>query len=153
MSIEALTTVLHHSTATPTAKLVLTAISWHEGKDPSQGCWPSQETIGKYANLSARQVRRAIDQLVEIGELDVIKNGGPRTGPTPAPNLYLVLLECPETCDKTLAHRDLVQVKNGTGSGQKGRSKRSKMVIVDTNNDLLINNEQTINKRNLLKAI
>lgn len=151
MSLEALTSVLHHSTATPTAKLVLTALAWHEGENPAEGCWPSHDTLGHYANLSPRQVRRALDQLVEIGELDIIRHGGPRTGPKPAPNLYLILLDCPAECDRSLAHR--VQVKNGTSTGHNRQLNRSKVVQSVTKNDLLINNKQTRINKNILKAI
>jgi len=151
MSIEAVATVLHHSQATPTAKLVLTAIAWHEGENPALGAWPSQETLGHYANLSARQIRRALDQLLEIGEIDIIKNGGPRTGPKPAPNLYIVLLECPENCDRTLSHR--VEVINGSGIGQNRQHNRTKLAKSITKNDLLINNKQTRINNNPLRAI
>jgi hypothetical protein len=117
MSIQAVAAVLHHSKATPTAKLVLTAIAWHLGEDPNTGCYPSQETLAHYANVNVRQIRRALDQLVQIGEIEVWKHGGRRVASTPASNLYFMLLDCPETCDNSLQHRSTVAVKNGRSSG------------------------------------
>jgi hypothetical protein len=119
MSIEAVACVLHHSQATPTAKLVLTAIAWHLGEDPLTGCFPSQDTLAHYANINVRQVRRAIDQLTELGELEVWKHGGKRIGATPASNLYFMLLDCPPGCDNSLQHRTSVAVINGIRSGNK----------------------------------
>jgi hypothetical protein len=117
MSIEAVAAVLHHSQATPTGKLVLTAIAWHLGEDPSTGCYPSQHTLAHYANINVRQVRRALDQLVELGEIEVWKHGGRRVASTPASNLYFLLLDCPPGCDNSLQHRQNVGVINGMPTG------------------------------------
>lgn len=117
MTIEAVSCALHHSQATPTAKLVLTAIAWHCNED--RVCFPSQDTLGHYANINSRQVRRAVQQLIEIGELEVWKHGGKRIGATPASNLYFMVLECPEACDRTLQHKTELQVINGSATGKK----------------------------------
>lgn len=117
MTIEAVACALHHSQATPTAKLVLTAIAWHCNED--RVCFPSQETLAHYANINSRQVRRAVQQLIEIGEIEVWKHGGKRIGATPASNLYFMVLECPEACDRSLQHKTDLQVINGSGTGKK----------------------------------
>jgi hypothetical protein len=104
MSIEALTVVLHHSKAKPTAKLVLLGIANHYHPDDDRGAWPSQDTLSKYSNVSARQVRNLIDELVEIGELRVDVYGG-QSQTRNKPNRYWITLECPEDCDGSMHHR------------------------------------------------
>lgn len=117
MSIEAVATALHHSKATPTAKLVLVALAWHVNED--RVCYPSQETLAHYAGINVRQVRRAVTQLIELGEIEVWKHGGKRLGSTPGSNLYFMVLECPESCDQTLQHKTKLAVINGIRSGNK----------------------------------
>lgn len=104
MSIEALTVVLHHSKAKLSSKLVLIGIANHYHSDDDRGAWPSQETLARYANISDRGVRKAIDQLVAIGELRVETHGGPSKD-NYKPNRYFITLECPDDCDKTMNHR------------------------------------------------
>jgi hypothetical protein len=104
MSIEALTVVLHHSKAKPTAKLVLLGIANHYHPDDDRGAWPSQDTLAKYSNVSARQVRNLIDELVKIGELQVDVYGG-QSQTRNKPNRYWITLECPEDCDGSMHHR------------------------------------------------
>ena len=65
--------VLHHSKSKGTAKLVLLGIANHEGDG---GAWPSVATLMRYANMDRRSVQRAIQKLVEIGELQVLKQKG-----------------------------------------------------------------------------
>lgn len=104
MSIEALTVVLHHSKAKPTAKLVLLGIANHYHPDDDRGAWPSQDTLAKYSNVSSRQVRNLIDELVKIGELQVDVYGG-QSQTRNKPNRYWITLECPEDCDGSMNHR------------------------------------------------
>jgi hypothetical protein len=104
MSVEAIATVLHHSRATKTAKLVLVGIANHEGDG---GAFPSVATLAKYGGCSERQVQRYIAALVELGELRVLAQAG---GSSDArrdrrPNLYRVLVRCPDWCDGTTQHR------------------------------------------------
>ncbi len=70
MSAEAMSAVLHHSPATGTAKVVLLAIAWHTNDNPELGCYPSQETLAKYANAAVRTIRRALQELVSNGEIE-----------------------------------------------------------------------------------
>jgi hypothetical protein len=104
MSVEAFSAVLNHSQAKGTDKVILLGIAWHLSTDPELGCWASQETLASYANCSVRQVRRAITNLVEIEELEVVIHGGNNYGQIRPTNRYFVRLDCPETCDSTVAH-------------------------------------------------
>ena len=104
MSVEAIATVLHHSKASKTAKLVLVGIANHEGDG---GAFPSVATLAKYGGCSERQVQRYIAALVELGELRVFaqRGGTDEARPDRRPNLYRVLVGCPDWCDGTTQHR------------------------------------------------
>jgi len=101
MSSKALSMVIHHSKASPTARHVLTIIAWY---DTESGAWPSQETIAEKTGLTTRTVKRAIAELLDIGEIDVIANQGGSNGGRRS-NLYVFLLDCPDGCDRSFAHR------------------------------------------------
>jgi len=101
MSSKALSMVIHHSKASPTARHVLTIIAWY---DTESGAWPSQETIAEKTGLTTRTVKRAIAELLDIGEIDVIANQGGSNGGRRS-NLYVFLLDCPDGCDGSFAHR------------------------------------------------
>lgn len=96
--------VLHHSKAKGTSKLVLVGIANHAGDG---GAWPSIATLAKYANVTERNVQKAIGQLVQLGELAVQVQGGGthQTKDRQRPNRYDVLLACPPACDRTASHR------------------------------------------------
>lgn len=96
---------LHHSRAKGTAKLVLIGIANHDGDG---GAWPSVDTLAKYARVHRRNVQRAIDTLVGLHEIYVVRQGGGTHGmaDTHRPNLYRFTLRCPATCDHTSQHRD-----------------------------------------------
>jgi len=104
VSVEAMALVLHHSKASGTAKLILLGIANHEGDG---GAWPAHSTLAKYANVDERNVRRAIDKLIELGELAVaVQSGGlPEMPSHKRPNRYNVLIRCPEECDRSTKHR------------------------------------------------
>ena len=104
MSIEAMSLVLHHSKSKGTAKLVLLGIANHEGDG---GAWPSVATLMRYANMDRRNVQRAIQKLVEMGELQVLKQkgGNDLTHSALRPNLYRVKVFCPYTCDRSSQHK------------------------------------------------
>jgi len=124
MSIEALTVVLHHSKAKLSSKLVLIGIANHYHSDDDRGAWPSQETLARYANISDRGVRKAIDQLVAIGELRVETHGGPAKD-NYKPNRYFITLECPEDCDKTMNHRPKQPEQSDIATGTFEQSNRN----------------------------
>lgn len=104
MSVEAMTIVLHHSCATGTAKLVLLGIANHEGDG---GAWPAIDTLARYANCDPRTAQRAIEKLIEVGELKrhVNEGGDRRTRSDRRPNLYRILTVCPPNCDRSTQHR------------------------------------------------
>lgn len=105
-----MTAVLHHSKARGTAKLVLLGIANHQS---DRGAWPALSTLQKYAGgVDERNVRRALRQLEDMKELSVqVRGGGDGRGRGGREtNRYWVLVKCPQTCDRTLAHKDLREV-------------------------------------------
>ena len=94
-----MTSVLVHSRATGSAKLVLMGIAYHTGKDRSRGCWPSQRMLAAYAGISTRQVRRALDQLIDLGELDVDVRASWKRGNGDYANIYFLADLCSESCE------------------------------------------------------
>lgn len=130
MSVESLAAVLHHSRAKGTAKVVAIGIANHDGDG---GAWPSIRTLAMYANADRSTIKRAIRQLVKLGEVRVhIQAGGTRDmEDTERPNRYDVLVECPEGCDRTTNHKprkgwqrgkDGTYVRVGLGGLKKSRS-------------------------------
>jgi len=111
-----MTAVLHHSRSVGTARVVLMGIAYHMGKDGLNGCWPAQTTLAAYANVSVRQVRRAIDHLVEIGELEVDVRGSWRKGSLGQTNVYFIPELCPDWCDGTLNHKRSVRTFKVSGA-------------------------------------
>lgn len=104
MSAESFAIVLNHSRARGTAKLVLIGIANHQSDG---GAFPKIATLARYANVHPRRVTAAIQQLVDLGELRVMyREGGTRNLPDHLrPNVYEVLLTCPEDCDGSYQHR------------------------------------------------
>lgn len=104
MSVEAMAVVLNHSSAVGTAKVVLLGIANHEGDG---GSWPSVATLARYANADERTVQRAIEKLIEAGELSrhVSQGGDRRTRGDRRTNLYRVRVVCPVECDRSPQHR------------------------------------------------
>jgi len=96
--------VLHHSKAGGTDKLVLLGIANHDGDG---GAWPSVATLARYANVEPRAVKRSINKLVELGEVERERQaGGTRNMPDyTRPNLYQVKVTCPAECDRSPQHR------------------------------------------------
>jgi hypothetical protein len=104
MSIESIAVCLHHSKASGTDKVVLIGIANHDGDG---GAWPTIATLAKYSNVSERNTQRAIDRLIEMGEIvkHVQKGGNMSTRPDKRPNRYEVMVRCPADCDGTPQHR------------------------------------------------
>lgn len=105
MSAEAISAVLHHSRAVGSTKMVLVGIAWHTSDTPELGCFPSQQTLADYANITPRQVRRALQELERLGELEIDKHGGIIGSGNNTTNRYYIRLDCPEECDNSLWHR------------------------------------------------
>jgi hypothetical protein len=100
MSHGAHSVVFHHSKSTGNDLLVLVAIANYISDD---GAWPKVETIAKYARTSTRQVHRSLNSLRELGEIDWITGGGQGQG-VYRPNLYQLLLTCPDNCSGDWNH-------------------------------------------------
>lgn len=88
MSIEVMNAVWRESQATGRARLVLLAIADHQGEI---GAWPSIATLARMVNASERSVQRDIQELVELGELEVHVQQAPSRGQYKS-NLYWITL-------------------------------------------------------------
>lgn len=130
MSLEALSAVLHHSHSTGTARAVLTALAWHLGDDPEEGCYPSQSRLASLAGCSVRQVQRNLQKLVELGEVEISQHDGIGYRFDRITNRYWIQIDCPEECDGTLSHK-----LRGVKKGKTGRHLRLIGVTPTTSRD------------------
>ena len=87
MSIRAMSAVMDYSTTEGSTFLVLLMLADHANADGL--CWPSQERVARRARVSRSTVKRAIEELVEAGELKR-RRGGQGAGST---NVYQVMPE------------------------------------------------------------
>jgi len=141
MSIEAISAVLKHSKAKGTAKLVLTAIAWHYGEDAELGAWPSQSTLAKYCNTTDRQIRRALQDLIELNELEYRAHDGRGYRADRRTARYFILLDCPNTCDGSISHNEMPDIYGQTGGHLRSIDRTFKVERVDTHVRLkVINN-------------
>jgi hypothetical protein len=60
--------------AKPVERLVLALLARHAHKDDLQA-WPGQDLLARRAGVSERYVREAIQTLVELGEVKIIRRG------------------------------------------------------------------------------
>lgn len=118
MSLEALSAALHHSKSRGTARAVLTAIAWHIGEHPEEGCYPSQKRLAEMSGCSKRQVQRAIEALKELQEIEVHDHAGVGYRHDRITNRYWVILECPEDCDNSLNHKPVDNSKRARLTGR-----------------------------------
>jgi hypothetical protein len=88
MSIQVMNAVWRHSKSKGRARLVLLSIADHQGEI---GAWPSIETLARMVNSSPRSVQRDIQELINLGELQVDFRSAPTSGPYKA-NRYWVKL-------------------------------------------------------------
>ena len=130
MSLEALSAVLHHSHSTGTARAVLTALAWHLGDDPEEGCYPSQSRLASLAGCSVRQVQRNLQKLVELGEVEMSQHDGIGYRFDRITNRYWIQIDCAEGCDGTLSHK-----LRGVKKGKTGRHLRLIGVTPTTSRD------------------
>jgi helix-turn-helix protein len=63
--------VIETSPLQGTARTIHILLAHHANKDNK--CWPKQETLAKEAGCSARQVRRVLAQMVELGLIEVVQ--------------------------------------------------------------------------------
>lgn len=130
MSFESVSAVLHHSKASPHAKLVLIAIAYHENES---GAWMSQATLARMCNMSERTVRRHISELRDLHEIDIIADDGQGFGSRKS-NRYFIILDCPEGCDGSFSHKqnsaEIIKLTNS-----RREQYRSKQVAIQVNSD------------------
>ena len=94
MSVRVQSLVREHSRATGNTRIVLLKIA--DNCDASgTNAWPSIEQLARYCRCSESTVKRAIRELKELGELEVVVNGGggKRAGTRYATNLYRLVIE------------------------------------------------------------
>lgn len=104
MGYRSIAAVLHHSKAKANTRNVLLAIaSFHDDRGQN-GAWPSQEVIAELANVTTRTVQRAITELVELGEIEVLVHGGAGRKYDRQTNRYFIVLDCPVHCDGSVNH-------------------------------------------------
>lgn len=127
MSIEAIAAVLHHSKATGTAKVVLMALAWHTGENPEVGCWPSQTLLANYSNTTVRQVRRALNHLQDIGEIEISGHSGEGSRFDRITNRYYIRVDCSEGCLGGFSHVQPADIYGNT-SGHLRSDQRTFMV-------------------------
>tara|TARA_R110002020_G_scaffold14486_8_gene51432 strand:- start:848 stop:1519 length:672 start_codon:yes stop_codon:yes gene_type:complete len=73
MSVKIMSKVWEQSRAKGTARLVLLAIADH--CNPGGVAWPSLTRLASYVNVNRRNTINAINQLVELGELERLNSG------------------------------------------------------------------------------
>lgn len=106
MGFKAVSAVMHHSQSKGNTRLVALAIAHYHDDRGDNGAYPKQSTIAKLANVSKRTVQRAITELVELGELEVLVHRGTGGSYDRQTNRYFIVLDCSDTCDRSLNHRD-----------------------------------------------
>ncbi len=85
--------VWEHSRATGHAFVVLLKIA-DNCDDAGTNAWPSIARLARYCRCSRSTVKRAIRELVELGELEIVQSGGGREpGSRYGSNLYRVVIE------------------------------------------------------------
>ena len=75
MSVAVMSWVFRESVSTGCARLVALALA-DRANDEGADCWPSIQTIAEKSRVSPRTAQRAIQELVDLGELEVGRNGG-----------------------------------------------------------------------------
>lgn len=118
MSIEAISAVLHHSQATGTARAVLTAVAWHIGEYPEEGCYPSQKRLAELSGCSKRQVQRALEKLEQLQEITIASHDGTGYRADRITNRYWLTLECPDGCDRSMSHKPVDNFSKRKSTGR-----------------------------------
>jgi hypothetical protein len=132
MSVEAISAVLHHSKSSGTPRAVLTALAWHIGEHPEEGCYPSQKRLAELSGCSKRQVQRALEKLHELKEIIIQSHDGQGYRSDRITNRYWLTIDCPELCDNSLMHKP---VDNFTKRRSTGRHPRRDGVSSKTQRD------------------
>jgi Helix-turn-helix domain len=119
MSIEAVSWVMRHSRASGVARNVLTVIAWHADRT-GRNSWPSQETIAREANTSARRVRTSVAALRRIGELKAISPAKKSRGKSYCYSLTLVSNQIDLPLELVPVPRGTPRPRDTTSPGQIG---------------------------------
>lgn len=90
INVDYVARVFQSSKATNTARLFLLAVAAHANDEGE--CWPSQAKLARWCGVSPRQVQRAEKACRDLGELEVVENGGPLNENDRHPNLYRITL-------------------------------------------------------------
>lgn len=89
MSIDAIKAVFERSISSGSDRVMLLAIAEH--LNDKGLCWPSMERLARMCNTSTRQAIRLVENLRQIGELEVQRSAGPGGA-----NLYRIALSTPD---------------------------------------------------------
>ncbi len=93
MSVKVQSKVWEHSRATGNTLIVLLKLS-DCCDDQGRNAWPSIRSLARYCRCSASTVKRAIRELVDLGELEIVQSGGGRApGSRYGSNVYRVVIE------------------------------------------------------------
>lgn len=76
MSIQAVGWVLEQSESRGFPRLVMIALANHA--NDTHECWPSQRTIAREAGVSTGMVPKAVAELVDLGEIEIVAPGDAR---------------------------------------------------------------------------
>jgi Helix-turn-helix domain len=92
VSVDCLSWVFKHSESEGTARLVLLVLADHAGQG-GWVCYPSIKRIAERAKASESAVHRAIRTLVELGEVEIDRQGAydERIRKDKRPNLYRII--------------------------------------------------------------
>jgi hypothetical protein len=93
--VQYITAAFHHSKAKMTARFVLVCLANHA--DAAGYCYPSAGRIAKHCGMTIRGVRKALSDLIDIGEIKVVKKGGTIDGQKIS-NVYQILLPVEYRC-------------------------------------------------------
>ena len=115
MGYKAVAVALHHSQARKTTKLVLVALAHFYDDEGRYGAYPSQKTLSLMANCDERTVRRALADLADMGEIDILLHQGVGMNPWQRTNRYRIILDCPDDCDGSSQHK---RTSTSGGGGQ-----------------------------------
>jgi len=148
MGFKAVSAVMHHSQSKGNARLVALAIAHYHDDRGENGAYPKQDTIAKLANVSKRTVQRAITELVELGEMEVLVHRGTGGSYDRQTNRYFIVLECSVTCDRSLNHREQGD-KSDEPTRQFGQTKVPNWTDQGDTSDVLTYR----NSKNILKAV
>jgi hypothetical protein len=117
--------VWQHSKSVGRARLVLLAIADHQGEI---GAWPSIATLAKMVNASERSVQRDIQQLVELGELDVEVQSAPTRNQYKS-NLYWVQL--PGVTGVTNSASGVTELQSGVTESASGVTAGGALTLIE----------------------